>query len=411
MTPGLLPAACALRLAVGAAAYDVSLGAAAMGRAGTAYVGMDRQVEADARVGVVVTQRTLEVDGAYLPRVLLHDPGGGVQVLHRAHVGSVLPAGGRRTFASVDASYGTTDLVALQRPDAGAVTAGPGVPDPSSPTPSPGGGPPRGAPVQTVPVLGPLTYVSGEASLGVDGARGGRASWSARLDGLVSGGADEDARRSLPLQVGARGRAQFDWMVSHRDTVATDLTAEVSGFRAVAAGTPPGDVRDGYAVLSEAWRRVVRPEMTLRVALGPGFTVHHAAGSTTWGPSLAAAAGLGGVLLRTVRGDVALRALPVVDRVTGNVYERGDVTGWVAWEPSRAWAATLAGNAGVVLRSAQAGDKVAAADLGIAWSPDAHWRLGAGVRAYAQSPRSAGTPALSEVSGYVAVTVGRRGRM
>jgi hypothetical protein len=398
MLPGsiALVSSCILRMALGEAMfYDVSLRTEARARTRAAVSGVLGEAEVDPGVGLSLLDRRLDLAAAYSPRLMVQEQVGGLQILHRASLGGTWLADRNwRAIAATQGSYGTNDLLSVSQGTAAGSSSG-----------GTGGrtGPPVPQIVQPIPRLTTIKYASGEASLGVDGTPAARYHASARITGFVEGGADRAAQASLPLQRGGRLAGELDFTASQSDILASRLALTVSGFSS--------DQVEGLGLLTETWRHALTPDAQVWLGVGPTVTATHALGATTWQVGVGGEAGARDLLFHSLAAALTLGAAPVVDRVTGAVYERADGTMTVTWEPIPRWAFGAMASGGIVTQGGQAGDKIAAADVHAAWVPSPAWEVALGVRGLSQMPHAAATANLSEWNVYFAVTARDRERL
>jgi hypothetical protein len=86
----------------------------------------------------------------------------------------------------------------------------------------------------------------------------------------VSGGVDEESRRTLPLIAGPRLDALWSYGLNRRDTLGTGLTA--SWTRSLGSAQTKA-INSGFVTLGERWDRVWRRELRSSLLLGAGVLI------------------------------------------------------------------------------------------------------------------------------------------
>ena len=389
---------CVVRMALGGTtSYDASLETIGRLRTQVATEGVLKELELDPRLGLGWVDGRDELGAAYHPRLLLQQEDSELQVLHQASLTGARQLDGRwRATASLNGSYGTTDLFLLTVPVAGTSQ--------TTPPPSTTGStaPPTAQPIQPVPSLARLKYVSGEATVQVVGASLGRFRLIGNLTAGIAGGADPVARASLPLERSGSLASTLEWIASGLDVFATDVGVTLTSFET--------GITDGYALATETWRHALSPDVQFRLGAGPAVTIQNAAGQTTWGFGPAGGVAVHDHYLTTLDLDLGVLATPLVDRVSGNVYDRADATAVATWHPAAAWTAALTGTAGIVLQGPDEGDEIAAGDLRVGWMASPHFGVTIGASGLTQRPHAAGAGTLKEGSVYVDLVVREAGQ-
>jgi hypothetical protein len=402
----LLASACAIRLTLGAATlYEVSVAATARERTRASFTGVLGELQAETALMVSRLDREVDLRASYSPRFVLQQRGTGLQALHRASVRGAWRIDRRwRLLSSLDGSFGTNDFLL------GAL-ATPASPERSPPQPAqPGPAFPSPAPLQPVPQLTSVRYVSAEASMGLEGALAAGTRLVGAIAAVVAGGADATAQQFLPLERGARLVAELEWTASAADTLATAVAASYSSFvRNSTDGT--SEATDVTAGVTQTWRRGLGRSAHVRAGIGPTVTAHREGGSTIWGLVPSAEVGVHDRVLDVLEGDVALRAVATIDRITTAVYQRVDLTGAVTWRPALGWTLAAVGSGGLVVSGSQSGDKSAAGELRAGWSPGASWELAFGVRALSQIPHTSSTRDVTEATAFLGASARHRDRL
>ena len=414
MAAGVLAAmTCALRLASGAVTtYDAGVTATAGARTDVTIPGVLEDVELEPRLGLGWMDGRDELGAQYGPRLALESYDSTVQVLHRASLTGARQLTGRwRGTASLGGSYGTNDLLLPGALPAVGGTTAPGqtgttqpgqtgTTQPGQTTPSTG----TAATLQPLPSVTRLKYLSGEADLGLAGTPAPRCRLLASLSAFTSGGADPVARQSLPLQRGLSLGGTLEWTARPADVLASSVGATVTFFEPTLAG--------GFLQATETWRHNLSEHAQLELGAGPAITAHRPAGGpTSWAFGPAGAIGITDQWFGTLNVGAALSATPVVDQVSGAVYDRADASASVGWRIVPGLTTAVLGTAGVVMQGAQEGDKIAAGDVHIAWTPSLHWDLSAGAHALLQQTHATGPNAVSAEGVYVAVGVHDHGNL
>jgi hypothetical protein len=246
------------------------------------------------------------------------------------------------------------------------------------------------SPVATVSGRGPVQppaateFVSIEEStttllFDVAGSRRFRLSGSAAW--LVNGGADAQARATLPLSRGPLVRGAAEWTATRTDTLRLNLEGfdyrYSNGQRASVAGASFG------------WQTRIERRIDLAISLGPGI------GRTRRGESQGSSTlvyAVGGVDLRSiparnVRLSVGAGVEPLGDPLSGDLIERGSLRASLNWDRPRgiAFAAQIVGSMALTSGSGgptspQAGDRYLQAEVGATMPLDQRSTLAAGLR-------------------------------
>jgi hypothetical protein len=362
-----------LRLAVGDALfYDASVRTEARAWSQPTIVG---EVEANPRLGLALESREYSLAAAYFPALLLQDQVVSFHALHRASVtGAWRVDPPWQLNATAAGAYGTNNLLVQQQTTAG---------DSTRP--------------QSLPSVTTVPYASASLVLGMSGRVDPLLETSVSIGGFIDGGSDSRAQTSLPLQRGGTLAASLDWTVSRNDVLVTRLNASVTSLT---LGTT-----DAIGVLTETWRHTFVPDLQAWITGGPAVMSHRTSPSTA--PRLAAH-GEAGVASRIVdpalEGSLILRAAPLADRITGAVYERGDVDASLSWRPTVGWLVKMGWSGGLVLDGDQSGQKLAQAEGRITWSERDSWEISVGMRGVWQEPGGLQMPSFQQWGAFLAVT-------
>jgi hypothetical protein len=184
---------------------------------------------------------------------------------------------------------------------------------------------------------------------------------------------------ALPLQRSARLAATLGWTHSHEDSFAFDGTSMVSRLSGGdgAALSPVAGIHTAQAT----WKRVLARDLDGWVGAGPTLTTRRDSGDTSYRGGAAGVAGLRhATLRRNVAGEIFLRSSPMLDRITGNVYDRGDLAGALTWRARRSWQVDGGAAGGRVLGGPQRGQGFATGGGAVTWEGRRKWPVTSGVR-------------------------------
>ncbi|HEY3449717.1 MAG TPA: hypothetical protein VGK67_25410 [Myxococcales bacterium] len=297
---------------------------------------------------------------SYSPQLIVPTSGSSlVRLLHRVDLSlEGRTESGVRLFLTERASYGDADLSPVSQAQ-------------TDPT----------APLQTLPATSiTVHYLSSQTGAGLDAALSRHARFSLSAGWLVSGGIDRAAQQALPLQRGPLGELSLSVEATRLDTLQTRLDGSsalfTTGLRATVAG------------LEESWLRALAPSWSLSLGAGLGVTdVQGAAPSRLrWLPIGEAGlsykpADRGGA----VQAGLSVRAAPVIDRITGEAYERIDGRLAAGWAPRRDLLLSAQAGAGVVATGTQSGSTLALFQAAATYASGTDWALSLGVRAAHQA--------------------------
>lgn len=285
--------------------------------------------EVEPLVGLDGWSPTLRLQLAYAPRFtrLAGDGPDSARWLHRAWaVARWRPSAAWQLHANVIGTAGTVDLFRVA----------------TAPN-QPGDPPPVG---QVAPVTSMLDYQRYELTLAAEGHPGRHLGFRGRLSVMREGGSNAEERLLLPLQQAALVRADLEWNVTGRAALAGVLHASVTHYQDVAVATV-GSSEPVY----QSWSNMMgRAEAVWRYAL----TRH----TRTWASAGLAvvkseAPDIGKTLLEPLAevgltsetrpgwlgltGSVVVAAVPIEDRLSGNVAERAEARAWGTWTPGGSW--------------------------------------------------------------------------
>jgi len=236
-------------------------------------------------------------------------------------------------------------------------------------------------PVQPPPGSRFVSVQESSSSLELDVLASRRLHLVASAAWLVTGGADDEARRSFPLSRGPHLRGYFDWSATRLDTLRLELQAfddrYSNGRRASVIG------------LAAGWRVLLARGTELSLSLGPAVgrarTLDQPAATVAY---VVGAADLRAAPLRELTTSVGASIEPLGDPLSGELVERGSLRAAAIWDRPRvlSLAARLLGS--VVLTSGtgsptspQAGDRYLQAELSATVPLDARSGITAGARA------------------------------
>jgi hypothetical protein len=355
------------------------------GRAATA-------LQIDASLGVTARLGEWSLSAAYVPRLLETPPpeGSGLSGLHGVQLGMDYRASATgRMFLRESLSFGRNDFSPLVA--------------------NTGAGPP--------PVLDPrlpvkllLAFISSSTSLGLEQSLSQRLRFSGTLDYLIIGGSDRVAQNYIPLQRGPQLAANLSWSAARRDALSLALLGSYAKFTNGAA------VR--LATLQAGWRHDLGRDLRTDLGLGAGFGESTGPGASV--PS-SAFPSLSGSITRIApfRGghtSAGLRAnvTPVVDRLTGQIYELGEGRAELGWGMDRLLNLGASGSLGRALSgTAQRGVQLARAE-GFVSFPLGTWAvLSLGARgAWQRVPNSPAAAVLGfEWAVFSFLSIGAHGSM
>jgi hypothetical protein len=361
-------AAVLLQLAAAQAfTYDLSAETEARGRAtarderpASGLDGRSANVSAVLSARVNATGRDASGSASYEPRAEFDTSADQAFILQAAAL-SATHRLGRTWSADVGTwgSYGTRNFLA----------AGPLPGEGSTP------GRPQPLPEETL-----LRYGSASATAGVRGPLARRLETRVSLRAFVDGGLGPN-RAVLPLERGAGIAAALDWTLDRSNAIELTSDASLVWFSTGA--------RDRTATLFGAWRRVLTPFTDIRLGAGPTLATHEAEGQSSTTFSIGGEASIHHAMpRRRLDATLALRVAPLVDRVTGAVYQRSDVTGTASWAFAPRWLATATSSGGVVLDGPQGGESVMTGETRVSWASRTHWNAGGGLRWIHQDARA-----------------------
>jgi len=331
------------------------------------------EIEVDPRIGIQYDTPTLNLSAAYAPRLWLTTQVSGLQVLHRSAVqGTFRPDPLYRLLASATFAHGTSNLLAPR-------LAGPG------------GVPP--GPLQTVGAQTSIPYVFGEVAAGVDSTPTQRTRVALGGTYLVDGGSDAKAQLTFPQQRGPSAAMTFGWRASADDQLDTLLTALhrtfVTGAVNPATGAPIVKPPVWIATLSETWRRKYDLKLSSWVGAGASYTSTELPGGVVKVEKVTPLVDVGGQYLDEdgLKGlRLTFRYAPIVDAVSGRVYQRADSFLLANWASTPTWRMVGELATAVVIGGFQSGQVMVSGEARMARVLSRDLDLIFGVRSLLQRP-------------------------
>ena len=320
--------------------------------------GTIQELQLDGRLAFSLFSPTVRLVAAYEPRLRAAREGGIREHLHQGILGARWDAAAGRTLRLEErAGFGETDFSPL-----GAVSA---APDrlPSS---------------RMAKTVRSATRGSWDEIL----ARGVRLGVTAAWE--VSGGADAEARRTIPLQRGPRATALTEWDLSPVSVLGLALSGSATHY---SNGT---DTYLGGAELQ--LRRALEGDLTLEGAAGAGGASD---GRRTRALPIAALRARWAVPGSRFAIEGSARVAPASDWLGAGVYERGEASATVEWLVASDLTLGLraGGSAALTdLKGTNAG--IATAQAGAIWTVSRNFSLDAGVRSAYLARPLAGDPHL-----------------
>jgi hypothetical protein len=180
----------------------------------------------------------------------------------------------------------------------------------------------------------------------------GSAAW------VVSGGADAEARASLPLSRGPAMRAHLDWRATRLDTLGFELAASDQRY------SNEQHQRATVASLTAVWRMRTGRGNDLSLSLGPGVgraqqddqpatTVAYAVGALDFRATP----------FRDLSGSVGASVEPLGDPLSGEIVERASVRAVAVWDRHRGVGFAARLNASAALTSGTSATAPRSGDL------------------------------------------------
>jgi hypothetical protein len=315
----------------------------------------------------------------YSPRIFLRE-NTSAQVLHVGSLSAAHRATSRWiTTLTLGGAYGTRDLV--------------------TPPWVPGGGG-RGARAALPGNVTRLTYMAADATLNLAGPVGQRSSARFSLEAATDGAVSAADQVLLPRKKGASATAALELAAGH-DKLDTAVSGSVTDVG-------PGNSRATIVSLSETWHHPLGmptapadqpaaspfrpPDAGAQLWLGVG------ASATRGGEAVGERGGTrilptgeagvrGKARPLSLEGSLALHVEPVLDRISGLVYTRGDATAGVHLKPAPSWALTGSVSGSLIADGPQAGQRAVAVGTNVTWPDRGFWQLNLGVRLFSQNGR------------------------
>lgn len=341
------------------------------------------EAEVDPRLSLNLDTRTLSLTVGYAPRLWASTLTGRLQSLNRGALQATFrPDPLYRLVASATGVSGISDLLA------------PAVASPGGATP---------APIQTVGSQTRIHYVFGELAAGLEATPTPRARLTLSGAYVVDGGEDAAARLTFPLQRGPRAALTFGWQTSADDKFETEAATSYRSFTTSAVDPVTGLPVEMPAVLiatfTETWRRKFGSELSTWLGLGGAVTGVAGVGGAK--ASVKAAPPVVDLGLQYVsegglqRLRLSGRYSPLVDSLTGRIYQRADAALAAAWSPWRTWQMVGELTTGVAIGGAESGQAIVVGEARMVHGLSREVELTWGARGLWQHP-----PANSTVVSY-----------
>ncbi len=339
----------------------------------------DTSVELGPRIALSHQERSLTLDGAYFPRLVMVVGYPPPQVFHRLSLNLALRL--TQTFrltSFATGCYGTNDF-RLHATTTCPVAGGTGTRwiGTTGTARAPGTEEPGTGPIEPVPRVGTAKYMSVQAGLGFDSTVSRRVQLSGGASYLAQGGADAPTRSVLPLQRGPRASLLLDWTPAPDEMLTTMLAAAYYSFLVQrSAPAPPVPTLDAWLLqLSEEWRHRVGAQGLLHLVLGIA-SIGDALGYTRFGVQrtspVAEAAFQQGLGQPAVEIGLGARVSPFVDFTTGRAYDRGTGFASLGIPLARDLRLDAGFSVAVVLDGLQRGQVTGAGQVTIDWTA-ARW--------------------------------------
>jgi hypothetical protein len=331
--------------------------------------------------GLTLRSRRFRFALGYSPHLAIWDAGTAAAQSTVTHSGQAHAEWtGRYARLSLDevGSYGRTNLAA------------------ASPSPAPEGQPPRADLVPSSQVLG---FASSTTTLAA-GLTLHRWTVAARAGYQISGGADADDQRTLPLLTGPFGGASADYALSLADHALATLTASET----TASSGPEALLVDATLGHRRSWSPITETWLTAGVS-GVRMTVAPFAS-----PSLAiypvAEVGLArrAIASSRVSARASARLAPSVSQLTGLVDEWAQVMIGASYQRERLTAGAFLSASRSVSASTPSAGSLVNGELGAGYGAAKLVGLDAGVRGFWQRQEATGA-ALSVATLFVGVTL------
>jgi hypothetical protein len=229
--------------------------------------------------------------------------------------------------------------------------------------------------------LPPLLYLSQSGNLGIEQPLSRKLRLTASAGYAISGGADDVARRSVPLQRGPRTGLTVAWLVHPRDTVSAAVRYLGSYFSTGARA----HILEGNL----AWRhRFSRDELELGLgAAGVRDVTADGTDRIYARPVATAELSRPPTSRRFHRfgGSLRARLSPAIDPLTGFTYSRADGVAALDYLPIPRLKLGASGGAAVAVSGSLRGQVVGLAGLAASYEFDRHVSVTGGVRITSQA--------------------------
>ncbi len=338
------------------ATYEIGLRTEARGATAGA-----RDLQLNPVLSLTTPIRSLTVTATYIPRILALEPAsrGGVTVLHRgAFLGEWHTHRNGRLFLEQQLAYGTNAFSLLVVAAEGGTLL-----------------------FDRLAELPPVLYFGESTNLGIEQPLSRKLRLTASAGYAISGGADDAARRSVPLQRGPRSGLTLAWLVRPRDTVSAAVRYLGSYFSTGA--------RAYLLEANAAWRhRFSRDELELGLGAAGVRDVAADRPDRIYARPIVTA----GLTRQPTRrrfhrlgGYLRARLAPAIDPLTGFTYSRADGLAALDYLPIPRLKLGASGGAAVALSGSLRGQVVGLAGLAASYEFDRHFTVTGGARLASQS--------------------------
>ncbi|MGC4121436.1 MAG: hypothetical protein QM765_44040 [Myxococcales bacterium] len=192
---------------------------------------------------------------------------------------------------------------------------------------------------------------------------------------------------------------------SRLDVLQTRLSASSSLFTTGSRST--------VASLEESWQRGLTRSWSLRLGAGVGLAASEGSSaavtpSPQWLPLGEAGLSYAPSSLNTaLQAGLTVRAAPVVDRITGEAYERVDARLNAGWAARRDLLLSAQAGAGLVATGSQQGGLLALVQAAATYASGTDWSLSLGLRAAHQAQPTS----FSDFGAFLSFTAQAKGRL
>ncbi len=236
----------------------------------------------------------------------------------------------------------------------------------------------------------------------------------------IGGGADDLARRYLPIGKTVQGDARLGWKADRHDDLSVTVAASDAVFGNVINADGSSSAAGSNSQLftgALGWKRALGRETTMSLSAGGGASrTVGPSGGRSWQSSLLSSAALSTALNvadQRLGAGLGASVSSVVDPLGNGVYELAEGHLTLGYEPTRSLRAALNFSTARSLGGgALGGQQVSVLDASIGYAAAANVSLTGGVRGALQTASSATqTPGGTQFAAYFAVSVTGKGRL